>query len=271
MVEFKVLGPLEITDETRVWRLTAARQRQILGLLLLSANQIVDVDSLTVELWGDTPPKSALTTVQTYMYQLRRFFDHEAELPAGDEILITRPPGYLIEVAPEQVDVFRFRRLVQEGRALLDTGKAEEASHRLREALDLWSGHPLTDVIPGRVLEAYLADLEETRLRALEMRIEADLEIGRGRDLIGELRFLVATNPLNEWFHGRLMEALCQVGRRNEALGAYQELHAVLDRELGLEPSRELRQLQYQMLHAQGARPGVRRRGRGVAAAAGVA
>ncbi|MGN9841683.1 AfsR/SARP family transcriptional regulator [Nonomuraea sp. H19] len=258
MVEFKVLGPLEISSEERVWRLSAPRQRQMMGLLLLNANQIVDIDSLMVELWGDNPPKSALTTIQTYIYQLRRFFDQEHSLPSGEEILLTRPPGYLISVPEERVDVFTFRRLVTEGRGCAAAGRPEEASLRLRQALDLWSGHPLTDVVPGRMLEAYLADLEESRLRALELRIEADLEIGRGRDLIGELRFLVATNPLNEWFHGRLMEALCQVGRRDEALGAYRELHAVLDRELGLEPSRELRQLQYRMLHAQGPRRRVR-------------
>ncbi|MFB9889613.1 AfsR/SARP family transcriptional regulator [Planobispora takensis] len=254
MVEFKVLGSLEISSGGRIWHLSAPRQRQILGLLLLNANQIVDTGTLMSELWGENPPKSALTTIQTYIYQLRRFFDHERGLPSGDELIVTRPPGYLVRVPEEQVDVFAFRRLAGEGRACLAAGRPEEAARRLRLALDLWAGHPLTDVAPGQVLEAYLADLEEARLRALELRIEADLEIGRGRDLIGELRFLVATNPLNEWFHGRLMEALCQVGRRNEALGAYQELHAVLDRELGLEPSRELRQLRYRMLHAQGSR-----------------
>lgn len=254
MVEFKALGPLEMASEERVWRLTAPRQRQLFGLLLLNANRVVDVESLAMELWGGNPPKSAVTTIQTHIYQLRRFFDHEAGLPSGDELIVTRPPGYLVSVPEESVDVFVFRRLVQEGRACAVAGRMEEACRLWRQALDLWSGHPLADVIPGPVLEAHLADLEETRLWVLQLRIEAELEIGRGRDLIGELRFLVATNPLNEWFHGRLMEALCQVGRREEALGAYQELHAVLDRELGLEPSRELRQLRYRMLHAQGPR-----------------
>ncbi|MCG5213831.1 AfsR/SARP family transcriptional regulator [Streptosporangium sp. KLBMP 9127] len=238
---------MEISSGNRIWRLTAPRQQQILGLLLLTANQLVDINSLVLELWGENPPKSAVTTVQTYIYQLRKLFGHEA--PAS-EILITRPPGYVLAVDPEQIDLFTFRKLADEGQALLASGNHEEAARRLRGALALWAGPPLQGITAGRVLEAHLADLEEQRLRALELRIEADLQLGLGRELIGELRFLAATNPLNEWFHGRLMVALCQVGRRNEALGAYQELQAVLDRELGLEPSRELRRLRYQMLDA---------------------
>ncbi|MDP9861399.1 MULTISPECIES: AfsR/SARP family transcriptional regulator [Streptosporangium] len=251
MVEFKVLGPLEISSGSRAWRLTAPRQQQIMGLLLLSANQIIDANSLILELWGENPPKSAMTTVQTYIYQLRKLFDHEGIHTTAAEILTTRPPGYSLEVNPEQIDVFAFRELVQKGRAHLDGGDPEKASRWLRQALELWTGPPLMGITAGRVLEAHLADLEEQRLRALEMRIDADLQTGRGRELIGELRFLVATNPLNEWFHGRLMTALCQVGRRNEALGAYRELQAVLDRELGLEPSYELRRLRYRMLDSQ--------------------
>ncbi|WP_432840348.1 AfsR/SARP family transcriptional regulator [Dactylosporangium sp. CA-092794] len=243
MAFFKVLGSLEVLYEKGVCTPTAPKVRRVLAHLLMNANQIVHIDSLIDELWAESPPLSATTTTQTYIYQLRKLIAKKG-LAADGEMLVTRAPGYLLRVRPGQLDADRFTQLTTQGRALLDKGMAAEASDRLRTALDLWTGPPLSNVTLGNHLRAYAAYLEEERLRATELRIEADIRLGRYRELIGELRSLVIAQPLNEWFHRQLIGILTQCGRRNEALQAYQNLRAVLNDELGLEPSAEV-----QLLH----------------------
>lgn len=250
MTEFKVLGGLQIINGDRVCTPTAPKVRQVIALLLLSGNQVVNLDHLIEELWDERPPRSAVTTTQTYIYQVRKLIAEERLEEPGRELLVTKASGYVLQVAPEQVDANVFRRLVREGRQHMDGGRPEDASATLREALDLWQGVALADVTCGRVLEPYAVLLEEQRLRALELRIQADLELGLHRELVGELKALVATHPLNEWFHGQLITALGRVGRRSEALAAYQRLRTVLDDELGLEPTPELQRLQLEVLNA---------------------
>lgn len=219
----------------------------MLGLLLVR-DEITSVDLLIQELWGDEPPRSALTTLQTYIYHARRMFDQEGFAVEGRNLLVTCPPGYQLLVDPSEVDVKVFERLVHQGRDLLDQGKPETATVRLKEALDLWHGPALANITAGDVLKGYVTHLDEMRIRALELRIEAEKKLGRTRELIPELRALVTAYPLNEWFHGQLIDALFLSGRRAEALRAYQDLRKILDEQLGIEPTPELQLLQLQVL-----------------------
>jgi DNA-binding SARP family transcriptional activator len=261
MTEFKVLGPLEVVNGARTFAPTAAKPRQVLALLLLCANQIVPIGALIKELWGEAPPKSAVTQAQTYVYQLRKIFTRENLEALGSESLLTKSQGYLLGVEPEQVDAFRFQRLTWQGRRYLENDEVDKAAEVLRQALDLWQGSALADVVHGPVLAAHLVVLEEQRLRALELRIQADMRLGLHREMIGELRSLVARHPLNEWFHGQLITVLSQAGRRSEALQAYQTLRTILNGELGLEPSPELQRLQREVL-TSGCAPVLRQRRR---------
>ncbi|QIS10057.1 AfsR/SARP family transcriptional regulator [Nocardia arthritidis] len=249
IIRFVTLGTLEVVHDGRPILITAPKVRNVLALFVLRANTVVRVDTLVEELWGDKPPRSAITTTQTYIYQLRKFFAHEFGM-AGNEILATKDPGYVMHLGDQQVDVRQFMRLIGEGRALLESRDPYQASEVLGRALALWNGSALSNVDAGAVLEAHIAHLEEERIRALELRIEADLQLGRHRELIAELRNLTIAYPINEWFHSRLILALSRSGRRGEALAAYQNVRRILDNELGVGPSRELRKLQHEVLAA---------------------
>ncbi|MGK5550296.1 AfsR/SARP family transcriptional regulator [Actinomadura kijaniata] len=246
---FRILGPLKLELPEGSHSFTAPKVRNLLALLLFRANSIVSVDSLIEELWSDAPPRSAVPTAQTYIYQMRKLF--ERELPAhGRNILETVHPGYILNVTEDQLDVARFTRLARQGRDRLDAGYPEQARDVLAQALSLWKGRALANVVPGPLLQNHLVWLEEERMQAIETRIRADLLLNRHRELVPELRSLVALYPMNEWFYGKLIQALARSGRRSEALQTYQTLRAVLNRELGLEPSQELRQVQQEVLVA---------------------
>jgi SARP family transcriptional regulator, regulator of embCAB operon len=245
-MRFNVLGALEVFCGGEQQTPTATRVRWTLALLLLRANQVVHLTSIIDELWGDKPPRSAVTTAQTYIYQLRKKYGHY--MPDGTEFIETRPPGYLLHLHDGQLDLKRFEQLSAVGRASLAAGDVELGSQKLRSALELWRGPVLADLSVGSVLAPYVAHLEETRLRALQARIIADARLGRYRALIPELRSLVLEHPLNEWFHEQLVIALSEVGRRGDALQAYRSLQRLLREELGIEPSEAMRRLQRDVL-----------------------
>jgi SARP family transcriptional regulator, regulator of embCAB operon len=247
-VKFRILGPLEILKNGRECTPTAPKVLQVLALLVLRANRIVDTESLIQELWGEKPPRSAMTTIQTYVYHLRRSFEREGLVRSGDDLVATRPPGYILRVRPEQVDLQEFHRLSQQGRELLDRGEYAEAAAALRAGLALWSGRPLANVMLGPRLSAYMVDLQEQQMAALQLRIQAEMELGRHRDLIGELRSLVALYPLDEWLHGQLIRVLGRSGRRSDALQVYHNLRVALGEELGIDPSREIQNLHQGLL-----------------------
>ncbi|TDC42884.1 AfsR/SARP family transcriptional regulator [Micromonospora sp. KC213] len=249
-LEFRVLGPLEIMHRGRSCTPSAPKVLQVLAMLVLRANRIVHIDSLIEELWGDRPPRSALTTIQTYIYQLRRFLEREGFAEDGEEFVLTRAPGYILRVRPEQVDLQRFLRLADSGRAHLRERRYAEAARHLRAALELWAGSPLANVPTGGLLSASIANLQEQQLAVLQLRIQAEMEMGLHRELIGELRSLVALHPLDEWLHGQLIRVLDRSGRRGDALMAYHRLRATLDEELGLPPSPEIQQIHHQLLRA---------------------
>jgi DNA-binding SARP family transcriptional activator len=248
MLQFQVLGPLEVFDDDRVCTPTPPKVSRVLALLLLRANQVVSMDSLIEELWGETPPMSAIGTAQTYIYQLRKVIDPGAKQAGDGDWLVTKPPGYLMRLLPDQLDANAFEALSRQGRQMLESGLPEQASHLLRRALDLWKGPSLANVRRGHLLDAHAVHLEEQRMRTLELRIQADAELGRHRELIGEMRSLVAVHPLNEWLHGHLIAALSHCGRRGEALQAYQDLRNVLSTQLGLDPQPELERLHQEVL-----------------------
>ncbi|MFD3688488.1 BTAD domain-containing putative transcriptional regulator [Nocardiopsis sp. NPDC058631] len=249
-MNFTILGALEILRENRTCTPKAPKVLQVLALLLLRANHPLPRSVLIRELWRDHPPKSAVTTLQTYIYQLRKVIER-AELSTDEpEILVTRSSGYLLRIDPEQLDALVFQRLLGEGRHLLEEGRPDAASKRLGEALDLWSGPCLAHVPRGPLIGSHAVRLEEQRLHAQELRIRADALLGRDRESIGELRSLVMEYPLNEWFHCQLIRALSRAGRRDEALATYRWLRLALTEELGLEPSRELQSLHQEVLGA---------------------
>nr|AFU65883.1 DacT1 [Dactylosporangium sp. SC14051] len=245
---FRVLGPLEVIINGQSETPTAHKVRWTLGLFLLRANQVVDRAAIIDELWGEHPPRSAVTTAQTYVYQLRKKFHRHFRNLGSGELIETRPPGYVLRVDPGEIDAFRFERLSEEGQALLAAGHAEQAARRLREALSLWRGPVLADLPGGPVLTPHLTHLTEARTRALRLRILADAQLGNHRALIPELRSAAQENPLDEWIHEQLMIALHEAGRRADALDTYRGLQRTLDEELGIQPSITLRELQRDVL-----------------------
>jgi DNA-binding SARP family transcriptional activator len=243
---FRILGPLVVMHDEQDITPTAPKIRQVLTLLLVRRNQLVQVAELIDELWGDNPPGSSMTTLQTYIYKLRKdLIDRN-----GLGRLITKPSGYLLDVGEELIDACAFEALTAQGRAALEAGDSTHASELLSEGLSLWRGQAFVGVATGEALFAYATHLEEQRLRALEMRIEADLELGYHQRLVSELKMLTFTHPLHERFHADLMTALHRSGRRYEALEVFRRLRGVLIDELGLEPSGEVQRLHKSLLSA---------------------
>jgi DNA-binding SARP family transcriptional activator/DNA-binding beta-propeller fold protein YncE len=239
-LEFRILGPLELVEDGRPVALAGGRQRMLLALLLLHANEVVSNDRLIDGLWGERPPATATKVLQNAVSQLRRSL--------GDNLIVTRAPGYLLRVEPEAVDARRFESLLEEGRRTLAAGDAAEAAEILRRGLGLWRGRPLDEFAYEPFAEGEIARLQELRLRALEERIEADLALGRHPDLVGELERVVAEHPLRERPRAQLMLAQYRSGRQAEALQAYQDGRRLLGDELGLEPGAALQRLEKQIL-----------------------
>ena len=247
-IEFKLLGPLEVLAERGPVSLGPPQQRALLALLLLNASEVVSRDRIIDELWGEQPPATATKLVQVYVSRLRKALEPDRARGASGRILVTRPPGYLMAVEPEQLDLGRFERLRREAREALAASNPAGAAQKLGAALALWRGPPLGDLAYERFAQKEIARLEELHLAALEERLDADLALGRHADLIGELEALVAEHPLRERLRGQLMQALYRSGRQAEALEAYQNAHRAMTEELGIEPSRELQELQQAIL-----------------------
>ena len=246
-VFFGVLGPLEARLGGRVVPLGGAKQRAVLAILLLDANEVVSSDRLIDELWGGSPPETALTSLHGYVSQLRKRLE-PARAAGENTLLLTRPPGYLLRVDPEQVDLFRFERLAAEARRDLAGGKPDRASAALREALDLWRGAPLADLADEPFAEAEIARLEELRLAVLEQRFDADLALGRDHELVPEIEGLIRRHPMRERLRGQLMLALYRSGRQADALEAYQQARRVLVEQVGIEPGQALQRLERSIL-----------------------
>jgi DNA-binding SARP family transcriptional activator len=238
MTEFRLLGPLEVVEDGSSLALGGGKQRALLAMLLLHANEVVGTDRLIDELWGESPPLTVNKSIHVYVSRLRK------EL--GEERLVTRSPGYVLHVEPDELDLQRFEALLAEAR----DGDADAATtaRTLREALALWRGSPLADLAYEPFAQSAIARLEELRWAALEARIDADLASGRHEELVGELQALVAEHPLRERLHAQLMLALYRSGRQADALEAYRTARELLMDELGLDPGEELRRLEAAIL-----------------------
>src|SRR5919197_2097966 len=226
-MEFRVLGPLEVLDDGRVLELGGQKQRTLLAVLLLHANEVVSQDRLIDALWEERPPETAQKALQVYVSQLRKTL--------GRDRVLTKAPGYLLSVKEGELDLDRFRALVETG--------------ELEKALALWRGPPLADFAYREFAQGEIARLEELRLACLEGRIEGDVADGRHAELVGELEALVKKHPLREGLRAQLMLALYRSGRQAEALDAYQDARRALVDELGIEPGRQLRDLHQQILN----------------------
>ncbi len=240
-MEFRILGALEVLEDGRLIELGGQKQRALLAVLLLRANEVVSQDVLIDELWGEYPPPTAAKTLQAHVSRLRKALRH-----AG--VLETRGRGYILWVEPGQLDSETFRALLEDGRRAFATGDVEKAAGEFRAALALWRGPPLSDLAAEYFAQIEIAQLEELRLAALEERIEADLALGRQGTLVPELELLVARHPLRERFLAQRMLALYRSERQAEALEAYQRGRQTLAEALGLDPSQSLQRLERQIL-----------------------
>jgi YVTN family beta-propeller protein len=240
MMDFRILGSLEVVDGGRQAALGGTKQRAVLAILLLHRREVVSVDRLVDELWGETPPDTATKTVQVYISRLRK--------AVGEGVLLTRGGGYMIEIDDEQLDAGRFERFAREGRVALARGDAGAARDLLRQALDLWRGPPLADFAYEPFAQSEIARLEELRLAVLEDRIEADLRLGQHAALVPELERLVREHPARERLREQLIIALYRSGRQTDALASYRDARRALVEELGLEPSRDLQALERAIL-----------------------
>jgi WD40 repeat protein/DNA-binding SARP family transcriptional activator len=242
-LHFRVLGPLEASRDGEPIRLRGDRQRALLALLVLHANQLVSMEQLVDQLFGGAPYAGATNAVYAAISRLRRTLEDD-----GDAVVSTRPGGYVLEVDPEQLDAAVFERRLDEGRELLAAGEPRLAAARLRDALALWRGAPLADLAVLEFVQPEVRRLEELRLLALMERIDADLALGRDAELIPELEGLVAEDPLRERLRAQLMLALYRSGRQAEALAVYREASQALREGLGLEPGRALQELERMVL-----------------------
>src|SRR4051812_46834184 len=238
-VEFRILGPLEVEEHGQALEVAGAKHRALLALLLLHGNETVARDRLIEELWGGNPPDTAATALQVHVSKLRKLL--------GPDVIVTRAPGYRIQVGEGDLDLGRFEKTVARAQA----AGAAEAAALLGEALALWRGVPFAE-LDAPFARAERARLTEQRLWALEQRIDADLELGRNAELVPELERLVHEHPLRERLRGQLMLALYRAGRQADALDAYRAGRRLLDEELGLEPGEELRRLERAILGQDG-------------------
>jgi len=261
-LDYRILGSFDVRQESRLVGLGGEKPRALLAILLLHRNEVVSADRLIDDLWGEAPPASALPTLRAYVSRLRKALNGsggsvcgERDSAAGSEdgVLLTRGRGYLLRVAPGELDLERFLDVAERGHHALAAGDADGAARALREALGLWRGPPLADFAYEPFAQAAIAQLEELRLAAIEDRVEADLALGRSRELVGELRDLVARHPLRERLRGQLMLALYRSGRQAEALESYQAFRRRLSEELGLEPGPAVQQLERAILGHNGA------------------
>ncbi len=239
-MELRILGPLEVVVDGSPVSVPGPKQRALLALLVLYANQVLSTERLIDELWGDDPPATVRTVLQGLVSSLRK------EL--GPDVIVTRPPGYVIELEAGQLDLERFESLVGQGREAAEAGDPTAAAARLSEALGLWRGAALADLVDERFAGPAISRLDELRLAALESRIDADLSLGRHDALVAELEALVADHPLRERVRGQLMLALYRSGRQAEALEAYRDVRRLLVDEIGIEPSTRLQALERAIL-----------------------
>lgn len=246
-MDFRLLGPLEVFDGARAVAIGGGKRRSLLALLLLHSNEVVAADRLIDDLWGEQPPPTAAKGLQVYVSQLRRELAPKDSASNG-HVLVTRSNGYLLQVGPNDFDVKRFERSLDDGERSLQAGEPERAAQRLRDGLALWRGPPLADFAYEQFAQHEIARLEELHLVAIEQRIDADLALGRHAQVVGELDALVSRHPMRERVRAQSMLALYRCGRQAEALESYRDARRTMTEQLGLEPGPALRDLEARIL-----------------------
>lgn len=247
-LEFRVLGPLEVRRDGGEVALAGARERTLLAVLLVHANEVVSSDRLIDELWGDRPPDTAATALHGIVSHIRSALEPDRLPRDPGAVLVTRAPGYVLRLPPGALDSERFEELLAEGRGALESGEASRAATVLREALGLWRGDAFSGSDEAPSVHAEAIRLDELRFEALEERIDADLALGRDDELVPELEALVEREPLRERLRGQLMLALYRSGRQAEALELYHETRSTFRARLGIEPTPRLRELEQAIL-----------------------
>jgi YVTN family beta-propeller protein len=242
-MQFRILGPLEVSSENGSLPLGGPNQRALLAILLLNLNEGVRRERLIEEIWEDTPPRTADVSLNGYISKLRKLLTN-----GSGAVLETRPDGYALVLQPEQLDVTQFEQLVAAAREARGKERLHEAVDLLADALALWRGRPLADLEYASFAQLEIGRLEELRRGAVEDSLELQIDLGRHADVVSELEGLVADNPLRERPVGLLMLALYRSGRQAEALNTYDAIRRRLAEELGLEPGPRLQELQRQML-----------------------
>jgi DNA-binding SARP family transcriptional activator/tetratricopeptide (TPR) repeat protein len=242
-MEFRILGPLEVLHEGHALALGGSKQRALLALLLLHANETLSTDRLIDELWGERPPATAAKTVQVHISRLRKALAGEPGTGSAG-ILLTRERGYELSVDPERLDAHRFERLVAEGRSELADGRPERAASAFEDALSLWRGAPLPELAYEPFAQREVARLEDLRVAAHEQLMEARLALGMHAEVVGQLEALIGEHPYRERLRAQLMLALYRSDRQADALQAFQDARRTLVEELGIEPGSRLRELE---------------------------
>ncbi|MFG1780792.1 BTAD domain-containing putative transcriptional regulator [Micromonospora sp. NPDC049048] len=247
-MHFHVLGTTEVTHHNHHLELGGIRQRAILAYLLLNANKVVATSQLLNAMWNGNPPPTARKMVQNAVSGIRRMLTTTTDTDTTTPALHTHPPGYQLRIDTETIDLYRFRRLVREGRHATTTNNPHHAAHLLTEALTLWRGRALADLVETGTNWSELAAIEDERLSALEDRLDAQLACGKHREITPELEILTTTEPMRERLCHQFMLALYRSGRQVDALRVYRRTREALIDNLGLEPGRELQQLQQRIL-----------------------
>ncbi|MCX4638579.1 AfsR/SARP family transcriptional regulator [Streptomyces platensis] len=244
-MRYELLGSLRVVRSGGCHTLSARKKEALLAALLIRSGQVLSVDQLVDELWVDNPPCRATAALHVYISQLRNFLGRRG--PRNSPI-VTRSPGYLLDLGSDELDFHVFQRLFREGRDFVRGQEHAEAVARFEAALAQWRGPALSGVGEGRIVSGFVTWLEELRLECIEMMVASSLALGRDHELIGFLHSLVSEHPLHEPFYEGLMTALHRTGRRADALRIYQRAREELRRDLGLEPCRRLRELHQAIL-----------------------
>ncbi|WP_041256617.1 AfsR/SARP family transcriptional regulator [Frankia sp. EAN1pec] len=240
-MKFRILGPVESEVDSGVRAIPGERQRRLLATLLVSGNRPVPAEQLYAELWGEDPPPTVENALQAHVYRLRRTLQRLAGPHDSPPALVTRTPGYLLEIDPVDLDMNIFRERIAQSRAVRTTDPGFAVS-ALDEALDLWRGSPLQDVAAGPICQSVSLQLNEEHVTALEDKLWLSIEHEDPVHVIGDLKRMSSVHPWRERITEMLMLALYRCGRQAEAVEAYNDVRRRLDRELGMEPSVQLKE-----------------------------
>ncbi|MFG7940485.1 AfsR/SARP family transcriptional regulator [Streptomyces cacaoi] len=245
-MRYEVLGPLRVQTDDGATSIAARKSEMILATLLARYGQVVSVSQLVDELWGEDVPRHATAGLHVHVSQLRKFLRKGGRTTTP---ILTRSPGYLLELGDDEFDLLDFQRLTREGKAFQRAGDHHRAVDRLQAALSLWRGKAPDFADPGPIIGGFVAWLSECRLESIDALVESTLRLGGHSEMIGFLYSMIVEQPLHESFYQQLMVALYRSGRRADALRVYNDARTTLRGELGLDPGPSLRILQARILH----------------------